>query len=435
MTGNLVRRSSRREDLGSEATPPSVTLADIEEARRRLVGVIRPTPARFADALSRALGRPVILKPEHLQRAGSFKIRGGYNRISRLEPGVAVVAASAGNHAQGVALASALTGRDSTIFMPDSASLPKIKATEGYGAKVIFGGLTLDDCLAKAAAFAEEHGAIFVPPFDDPFIIAGQGTVGLELVDELDHIDWNHSAPGFGIAPKAPTTVLIPVGGGGLIAGTALALRALRPDIRIIGVEAEGAASMRRSLDLGVLTTLETVTTMADGIALRAPGKLTLALVGQLVDDVITVTEEEISQAVLLLLERAKAVVEPSGAVGLAAVMAGKISGEGPVVAVLSGGNVDPLLLTTIVNHGLSAAGRYLRLRVIFPDRPGSLATLTAEVAALGLNILDVEHHRTGVVIGINEVEVLLTVETRNPEHRSQALAQLHRKGFKAELL
>ncbi len=435
MARTAAAQSPQKETSRGDAMQPQVTLADIEDARRKLLGVIRPTPARFADALSRALGRPVILKPEHLQRAGSFKIRGAYNHISRLKPGVPVVAASAGNHAQGVALASSLTGRASTIFMPDSASLPKIKATEGYGATVVFGGLTLDDCLTKARSFSEEQEAVFVPPFDDPFIIAGQGTVGLELVDELDHLDWNHGASGLSTLPSPPPTVLIPVGGGGLIAGTALALRALRPDIRIIGVEAEGAASMRRSLDLGVLTTLTSVSTMADGIALRAPGKLTLALVKDLVDDVITVSEEEISQAVLLLLERAKAVVEPSGAVGLAAVMAGKISGVGPVVAVLSGGNVDPLLLTTIVNHGLSASGRYLRLRVIFPDRPGSLATLTAEVAALGLNILDVEHHRTGVIIGINEVEVLLTVETRNPEHRAEALAQLRSKGFKAELL
>ena len=399
-----------------------ITLEAIVEAQRRLVGIIRPTPARVADSLSRALGRSIILKPEHRQRAGSFKIRGAYNRISQLPPGIDVVAASAGNHAQGVALASSLTGRRSTIFMPDAASLPKIKATEGYGATVVFGGAALDDCLGKARSFADETSAVFVPPFNDPMIIAGQGTVGLELASEVD------------VPPGETATVLIPVGGGGLVAGAAFALRHRMPGVRIIGVEAEGAASMRRSLDAGVLTTLDVVTTMADGIALKAPGELTLAIVRELVDDVITVTEEEISQAVLLLLERAKAVVEPSGAVGLAAVMGGKVTGTGPAVIVLSGGNVDPLLLTNIIRHGLSAAGRYMRLRIVFKDRPGSLAALTAAIATLGLNVLDVEHHRTGVAIGVDEVEVLVTVETRNPDHRAEAVLALSKQGFRAEL-
>jgi threonine dehydratase len=206
------------------------------------------------------------------------------------------------------------------------------------------------------------------------------------------------------------------------------------PGVRIVGVEADGAASMRRSLDAGALTTLDTVTTMADGIALRSPGELTLAMVRELVDDVITVSEEEISQAVLLLLERAKAVVEPSGSVGLAAVMAGKVPGSGPAVVVLSGGNVDPLLLTNIIRHGLSAAGRYLRLRIVFKDRPGSLAALTAALAALGLNVLEVEHHRTAVDVGVDEVEVLVTVETRNPDHRADAVHALNRQGFRAQM-
>ena len=416
-----------RRTISGVNTPPheiaGVTLDAIEEAQRRLVGIIRPTPARVADSLSRALGRSIVLKPEHLQRAGSFKIRGAYNRISQLPSGVDVVAASAGNHAQGVALASSLTGRRSTIYMPDAASLPKIKATEGYGATVVFGGTALDDCLGKARAHAERDGAVFVPPFNDPLIIAGQGTVGLELAAE------------FTPPPGAVTTILIPVGGGGLVAGAAFALRHRMPSVRIVGVEAEGAASMRRSLDAGVLTTLDVVSTMADGIALKAPGELTLAIVRELVDDVITVTEEEISQAVLLLLERAKAVVEPSGAVGLAAVMAGKVPGTGPAVIVLSGGNVDPLLLTNIIRHGLSAAGRYMRLRIVFKDRPGSLAALTAALASLGLNVLDVEHHRTGVALGIDEVEVLVTVETRNPDHRADAVRALSDQGFRAEMV
>lgn len=396
-----------------------VSLRAIEEARVRLRSVIRPTPARLADALSRAVGRPIVLKPEHTQRAGSFKIRGAYNHISQLPPGVPVVAASAGNHAQGVALASSLTGRRSTVFMPDNASIPKVGATRDYGAEVVFGGPTLDDCLVRARAFADESGARFVPPFDDPLVIAGQGTVGLELAEDLADL---------GDRP----TVLIPVGGGGLVSGIAFALRNLLPDAVIIGVEAEGAASMQQSLRAGAPVKLASVSTIADGIALKAPGNLTYELVHDLVDEVITVTEEEISLAVLLLLERAKAVVEPSGAVGLAAVMAGKVPGSGVAATVLSGGNVDPLLLANLVRYALTAAGRYLRLRVVFADRPGSLAALTAAVAALGLNVLDVEHHRTGVAIGVDEVEVLLTVETRNAEHSATSIAALQQQGFRA---
>ena len=396
-----------------------MTHGDIVAARGRLTGVIRPTPCRLADAISRAVGRTVILKPEHIQRVGSFKIRGAYNCISQLPGGVAIVAASAGNHAQGVALASTLTGRMATIFMPDNASLPKINATQDYGAVVRLGGPTLDDCLEAAKALAIETGAMFVPPFDHPHVIAGQGTVGLEIADEVSD----------------PATVLVPVGGGGLIAGTALALAYERPDLPVIGIEAEGAASMRRSLDAGQLTRLAAVATMADGIALRAPGGLTLALTKRYVADVVTVTEEEISQAVLLLLERAKAVVEPSGAVGLAAVMAGKVAGTGPVVVVVSGGNVDPLLLTHIIQHGLVAAGRYLRLRVVAPDRPGSLAALTAELATLGLNVLDVDHHRTGANLGIADVEIDLTVETRNPGHSAEVQTALTEQGFRVTLL
>ena len=407
------------------ALSAEVTMDDVLSARSRLDGIIRRTPTRLADSVSRALGRPVYLKPEHLQRAGSFKIRGAYNRISRLPDGVDVVAASAGNHAQGVALASSLTGRRSLIFMPDSASLPKLKATEGYGAEIIIGGPTLDDCLVLARDHATRTGAVFVPPFNDTLIIAGQATVGLEIADEYSE----------GASAGQPPVILIPVGGGGLIAGAAFALRHQMPDATIIGIEAEGAASMRRSLDEGRIVTLDATSTMADGIALRAPGDITFAMTRLLVDDVITVTEDEIAEAVLFLMERAKAVVEPSGAVGLAALLAGRIAGSQPTVVVLSGGNVDPMLLTSIVTRGLSAAGRYLRLRIVFRDRPGSLAALTAVVARLGLNVLDVEHHRTGVQIGVDQVEVLMVVETRNPEHRNNVIDTLHAEGFEATLL
>ena len=423
-------RSTQFGDEMDDVTVLPVTIDDIEAARERLRDVLRPTPTRFADAISRAIGRPVAIKPEHLQRAGSFKIRGAYNRIVQLPPGVAVVAASAGNHAQGVALAASLTGRHATIFMPDTVSLPKLQASEDYGATVIFGGPVLDDCLGKAKAFALDTGAVFVPPFDDPDVVAGQGTLGLEIVDEIARLT----------GPNWPTdvapVVLIPIGGGGLVAGAAIALRARRPDIAIIGVEAEGAASMRRSLEAGSIVTLDAVSTMADGIALRAPGRIPFEVVMALVDDVVTVTEDAISTAVLLLLERAKAVVEPSGAVGLAALMEYPTLAAGhPAVVVLSGGNVDPLLLSNIAIHGMSAAGRYVRLRIVFNDRPGSLAALTASLARQSLNVLDVEHHRIGLTLGVDEVEVLVTVETRRPAQRDEVIQQLVDEGFRVELV
>lgn len=396
-----------------------IGLDDIKAARERVAPIIRQTPIDRSDSMSRLAGRPVLLKPEHLQRTGSYKVRGAYNLISQLPDGVPVVAASAGNHAQGVALAAQVTGRTSTIFMPVNAPLPKVEATRGYGATVRLEGAVVDDSLAAAKDFAAETGAVFVPPFDHPLVIAGQGTVGLEIAED---------APDVGV-------VVVPVGGGGLIAGVATALAHTRRGTRIIGVEAAGADSMVRSLKSNRVVTLDSIATMADGIAVKSVCELTLAHVQAYVDDVITVTEEEISRAVLLLLERAKAVVEPAGAVGLAAILAGKIPGTGPALTVLSGGNVDPLLLIKLIDHGLSAAGRYLLLRIVLGDQPGALAGLLTEVAKRGLNVLDVEHHRSGVVLGPDEVEVLLTLETRDPEHRSQIAASLGESGYRVELI
>jgi threonine dehydratase len=407
-------RSSAPERSPAGSDPALVTLEDVQDAERRLAGILRPTPTDRSATLSRLAGRPVLLKHEELQRAGSFKIRGAYNRISRLEPGVAVVAASAGNHAQGVALAASLTGHHATIFMPASAPLPKVEATREYGAEVVIGGEAVDDCIASARRYGTEHGAVFVPPFDDPLVIAGQGTLGLELAEE---------------APEAEA-VVVSVGGGGLISGVAVALAGLRPAVRVVGVEAAGAASMRASLDADRCVRLQQLATMADGIALKSPSPLTLAHVKALVDDVVTVTEEEISQALLLLLERAKVVVEPSASAALAAVLGGKVPGSGPVVAVLSGGNVDPLLLIKLIDHGLSAAGRYVVLRVIVDDLPGSLATLTAEIARLGLNVLQVEHHRSGIDLDVAKVEIRLTLETRNTVHHGEIVADLERLGY-----
>jgi len=395
-----------------------VTLEDIREARRRVDGVIRRTPVDRSDTLSRLFGRAVLLKPEHLQRTGSFKIRGAYNLISRLEGGE-VVAASAGNHAQGVALAAALHDLRATIFMPVNAALPKVEATRGYGAEVRLEGDAVDDSIEAARIYAEQHGATFVPPFDDPLIIAGQGTVGLELGEE---------------APEADT-VVVPVGGGGLISGIAVALAHTLRHVRVVGVEAAGAAAVRASLDAGRVVGLDSISTMADGIAAKSPSELTFAHVRAYVDDVVTVTEEELSRAVLLLLERSKAVVEPAGAAGLAAIMAGKVGGKGPALAVLSGGNVDPLLLIKLIDHGLTSAGRYLVLRIVLDDRPGALAGLTAAVAKMGLNVLSVEHHRAGIDLAVDQVEVLLTLETRDPAHRNEVEAELRDAGFLVQLV
>ncbi|MDQ1437130.1 MAG: threonine dehydratase [Acidimicrobiaceae bacterium] len=396
-----------------------ISLQDIEQARQRVQPVVRPTPLVASDSLSRLAGRTVLLKPEYRQRTGSFKIRGAYNRISRLLPGGHVVAASAGNHAQGVALAAALTGQRSTIFMPVNAPLPKMEATRGYGATVRLEGNVVDDSLAAAQAFAEECGAVFVPPFDDPLIVAGQGTVGLEIAEE---------------APDAEV-VVVPIGGGGLVAGVAAALAHTRRGCRVVGVEAAGATAMLAALEARRAVPVGAVSTMADGIAVKCVSELTLAHVQAFVDQVVTVDEEQISQAVLLLLERAKAVVEPAGAVALAALLCGKVPGNGPAVALLSGGNVDPLLLTKLIDHGLSAAGRFLRLRIVLRDSPGALASVTAAVAELGLNVLDVEHHRSGVALGVDEVEVLITLETRDPEHRQEVVTSVRALGYRVELL
>jgi len=394
-----------------------IGIRDIEQARQRVAPVIRATPVDHSDSLTQLAGRRVILKPEYFQRTGSFKIRGAYNLISRLEPGTHVVAASAGNHAQGVALAATLTHHRSTIFMPVGAPLPKLDATRGYGATVRLEGEVVDDCMVLAKQYAAATGATYVPPFDDPLILAGQGTVGLELAEE---------------APEADV-VVVPVGGGGLIAGVATALAHTRRGTKVIGVEAAGAASMKASVAAGHTVALDRVATMADGIAVKSACDLTLAHAQAYVDDLVTVDEEEISRAMLLLLERAKAVVEPAGAAGLAAILAGRIPGSGPVVAVLSGGNVDPLLLIKLIDHGLTAAGRYLMLRIVVSDRPGALAELTGSLARMGLNVLDVEHHRSGLTLAVDEVEVTITVETRDPSHRHQVVTDLQEAGYRVE--
>ena len=320
-----------------------------------------------------------------------------------------------------MALAATLLGVRSTIFMPETAAFPKVDATRGYGSDVQLVGAVVDDAVTAAAEFAEREGAVLIHPFDDRDVIAGQGTLGLELVED---------------APEADT-VVVPVGGGGLIAGVSAAIKARRPRVRVVGVEAAGAAGMASALVAGHPTQLDRVETMADGIAVRSVSALTLAHARVLVDDMVTVNEEQISGALLLLLERVKSVVEPAGTAALAAVLTGKVGGapDSPVCVVLSGGNVDPLVLARVVQHGLAAAGRYLVLRILLADRPGELARLLSRVATLGLNVIDVEHHREAGDLSLAEVEVRLTLETRDPDHRKAVVAVLRSDGHRVEQL
>ena len=393
-------------------TDQAVTFADVQAARALLAGVARTTPLEGSRALSDRVGGPVWLKCENLQRTGSFKIRGAYVRIARLSPAErarGVVAASAGNHAQGVALAASLLGIASTVFMPEAAPLPKVAATTAYGATVRLHGATLDEALLVAREFEQRTGAVLIHPFDHVDVIAGQGTVGLELVEQCPDV----------------RTVVVCTGGGGLVAGIAVAVKALRPDITVVAAQASGAAAFPASIAAGRPVPLVTMATLADGIAVSCPGELTFALVRDLVDRVVTVDEDALARAQLLSLERAKLVVEPAGAAALAAVMDDPLAFEPPVVIVLSGGNIDPLLLTKVVRHGLIAAGRFLSLRVRIPDRPGELARLLAVLATSGANVLDVEHQRTGRGLHLDEVEVELQLETRGSGHSTAVLAEL----------
>lgn len=394
------------------------TFADVQAAADLLRDVAITTPMEESRWLSTVVGGPVLLKCENLQRTGSFKIRGAYVRMSHLSPeerARGVVAASAGNHAQGVALAARMLGIKATVFMPEGAPIPKLNATRGYGAEVIFHGSILDEALTRAVEHAEETGAVLIHPFDHADIVAGQATCGLEILSQ---------------APEA-SSVLVPTGGGGLIAGVALAVKAQRPDVRIIGVQAEGAASYPGSLAAGSPVALESMSTMADGIAVACPGGVPFAAIAELVDEVVTVSEESISQALVLLLERAKMVVEPAGAVGVAAILDHPDAFPTPAVAVLSGGNVDPLLLGKLIRHGMASGGRYLNIRVRIPDRPGGLARLLTELAEQGANVLEVVHERTSVTLSIDEVEVHLQLETRGPDHAESVLARLRDHGYR----
>ncbi|GHD65580.1 MULTISPECIES: threonine ammonia-lyase [Streptomyces] len=396
---------------------PRVTLDDVRGAQKMLTGVARTTAMEGSRYLSQLVGAPVHFKCENLQRTGSFKLRGAYVRIAGLLPeerAAGVVAASAGNHAQGVALASSLLGVRSTVFMPTGAPLPKIAATRDYGAEVRLHGQVVDETLAAAQEYAAETGAVFIHPFDHPDIIAGQGTVGLEILEQCPEV----------------RTIVVGIGGGGLAAGIAVAVKALRPDVRIIGVQAAGAAAYPLSLAAGRPVSIDNPSTMADGIKVGRPGDVPFRIVEELVDEVRTVSESHLSSALLLCLERAKLVVEPAGASPVAALLSEPGAFEGPVVALLSGGNVDPLLMQRILRHGMAASGRYLAVTLRLTDRPGALATLLGVLSVADANVLDVSHVRTDPRLGLTEVEVELHLETKGPEHCAEVGRALREAGY-----
>jgi len=381
------------------------TLAEIEEARTRLEGVARVTPVYTSETLSKLVGRNVSLKAENLQRTGSFKIRGAFNKVATLadrERRAGVVAASAGNHGQAVAWAARELGSKATIFMPQDAPMAKVEPTRSYGADAQLVGANFEEALAAAVAFVESSRATFVHPYEDERVIAGQGTIGLEIAEQVPDV----------------STVVIPVGGGGLSSGISLALRAVKPDLRIVGVQA----------GLGGWT-------IADGIAVKSVGESTGRILEETLDDIVTVSDEEICEAIVLLLERAKLVVEGAGAVGVAALLSGKVGGEGPALALLSGGNIDPTVLISVMRHGLTTAGRYLVLRTRLQDRPGELIQLLTRVAHERANVLSVEHHREGMDVPVNESEVELTLTMRDEHHCSVLLETLRSLGYQVERL
>ena len=395
-----------------------VSLADVQRAAQTIGPLALRTPMEGSRWLSSLTGSAVELKCENLQRTGSFKVRGAYTRMSYLsdeERALGVVAASAGNHAQGVALAAQALGIKATVFMPEGAPIPKEKATRGYGADVVFHGRYIEDSLAEARAFQERTGAILIHPFDNADIVAGQGTVGLEILEQAPDVE----------------TIVVPCGGGGLLSGIAIAVKTMRPEVRVIGVQAEGAAAYPASLEAGHPVALESMATMADGIAVGLPGEVTFAMVRDLVDEVITVSEASLSGAVLATLERAKMVVEPAGAAAVAAILDDPSRFSSPTVGVLSGGNIDPLLLGKVIQHGMAAAGRYLNLRLRIPDRPGGLAKLLGELGDAGANVIEVSHARIDADLSLDEVEVHLQLETRGEAQAELVLARLRERGYR----
>jgi threonine dehydratase len=404
------------------------TLAEFEEAAAGLAPLIERTPIQYSQHLSDLLGQRVVMKLENLQRTGSFKVRGATHRLSRLsevERARGVVAASAGNHAQGVALAAQQLGIKATIYMPLGVPVPKLLATRGYGAEVVLAGDGVEVGLQMALEHAEREGAVMIHPYDHRDIIVGQGTLGVESMEQAPDVE----------------TLVVGIGGGGLIAGVAAAAKAKAAaqaegrDVRVIGVQAENAAPYPVSLEAGEPITVTVEPTIADGIKVARPGDIPFTIIRELVDEVVTVSEDDIARALLALLERAKVVVEPAGAVGVAAIMAGKIRAKGTTGVILSGGNIDPLLMQRIVAHGLAAAGRYLTVLIPLPDRPGQLVHVSETLAQAGANVIEVSHTRHGQGLQISEVMLQISVETRGEEHRQLVLEALRSAGFRPQVV
>lgn len=402
-----------------------VRLDDVQQAAELLESVIELTPVEHSRALTNALGSEVYLKCENLQRSGSFKVRGAYVRMAKLsaeQKAHGVVAASAGNHAQGVALAAEQLGIKARIYMPLGAALPKIAATKSRGAEVILHGATVDEALAEAKRYAEETGAVFVHPFDNADIIAGQGTIGLEILEQVPDVE----------------TIIVGVGGGGLLAGISVTVRALEEKlgrkIRIIGVQAEHAAAYPPSLAADALVPLKKVSTIADGIAVGRPGQMPFDIIKELVDDVHTVSEDDIARALIFLMERNKLVVEPAGSVPVAAVMDREIEKKygnlGTTVCLLSGGNIDPMLMLKVIQRGLSAAGRYLTIKMMLQDRPGELTTISSIISSLDANVTGVDHTRVGGALSMGDVSITIDMETKGNEHCEEVLSALTDAGY-----
>lgn len=401
----------------------AVTLDDVRQAREALRGITYVTPLQESGALSDLLDTRLFVKLESLQRTGSFKLRGAYNRMRRMtseERERGVVAASAGNHAQGVALAASLIDTSAVVVMPELASVAKVTATESYGAQVELFGHDFDDAFARAQAIAAESGRLLIHAFEDPLIIAGQGTVALEMLDAKPDLD----------------ILVVPIGGGGLISGIALAAKGQNPHIKVIGVQAEGSDAMVRAHQAGRVMPLGEVSTIADGIAVKKPGALTFSLIEEYVDDLVTVSDHDISRAILLFLERAKLVVEGAGAAPLAALLAGRIPvGSERVGIVASGGNIDVGLLARLMEKGLTEEGRQLHVKVVIGDSPGQLSRLLALIADRQVNVLTVQHERWHPGISPNQVEVRLILETRNARHARDVVEDLRKTYPNAEVL
>jgi len=398
-----------------------VSLERIKEARALLNSVIHKTPLVYSTTLSEWVSHSVYLKCENFQKTGSFKVRGAYFKLSQLSENdkkKGVIACSAGNHAQGVAYASSKLGIDSIIVMPEFASISKIEATKGYGSKVVLYGRTFDESQEKTLEMVEETGRVFISPYDDPDIIAGQGTVALEILEQLPSVDM----------------IVVPIGGGGLISGIASAVKSVNPRIKIIGVQAKASPGVYNAISKGRVEDI-TCETIADGIAVKKPGKITLEIISELVDDIVLVEEEEIAGAILFLIERCKMVVEGAGAVSVSAIMYDKVLLKGNVVAVISGGNIDVNLISTIIEHGLTKSGRRLKFITTIPDRPGELHKLLAIIARVGANIISIHHERLNPVVPIGLVEVEISVETRSKDHSEELVSAIKSAGYRLSVI